>query len=396
MLDPTQATWPRLDVAWFPEGSPRLHALRAGFAALRARPADDPRSLAFQSGLLNALATPATPAERIYFTWKFLPWQRGYLYFFERLLRAAAGDPALTLPYWDWSVELRVPAQYWGSGNPLDDPNRIATPESTLDETQVSAYGLLTLPDFASFGGEADTGGALEVGPHNYVHRFVGHDMGGLATEGNDPLSFAHHAAVDRLFWIWSREPTHRLPLHDPAWTEERFTYYDVDARPVSLSVGEILALPCAYAPYVARFDVLAPGAPPVALDTTPVLLPSPPLSDEMSLRLYEADSAWLRIGGITRPVSEPTTVRVFLVEVPTGGDTSMDSPGCIGSFTLQPTGGGAQALASVNLDATWHTKSLARKDAVIVTLVPVGLDPSRPGIGPITIASVSLHAASA
>jgi tyrosinase len=26
-----------------------------------------------------------------------------YLYFFDRILRAAAGDPNLVLPYWDWT-----------------------------------------------------------------------------------------------------------------------------------------------------------------------------------------------------------------------------------------------------------------------------------------------------
>lgn len=385
---------PRLDVACLPEGSARLDALRRGFATLRARPAHDPRSLAFQSGLLNGLAALTSPAERVYFTWRFLPWQRGYLYFFERLLREAAGDATLSLPYWDWSVELRVPAQFWGSGNPLDDPNRIATPESTLDARQVATSGLLACPAFAALGGQADTGGALELGPHDYVHRFVGHDMGGQATEGNDPLSFAHHAAVDRLFWIWSREPAHRLPLHEPAWSEQRFTYYDVDARPVSLSVREILALPCAYAPYVANFEVLAPGSA-LQLVSEPVTLTSPPFPEALRRRLYEAESGWLRLGGILRPVSEPTTVRVFLGAGATS-QSPMEEPDCLGSFTLQPVGDGAQAPGSVNLDATWHLDQLAAEGALTLTLVPVGLDPSRPGIGPIVLTEASLHAASA
>lgn len=387
---------PRLDIACFTEGGARLDALRAGFSALGARPAGDPRSLAFQSALLDGLAALNAPGERVYFTWKFLPWQRGYLYFFERLLRGAAGDAALSLPYWDWTVELRVPAQYWGQGNPLCDPNRIATPTSTLDPRQVAIDALLAAPAFAAFGGSADAGGGLELGPHDYVHRFVGHDMGGLSTEGLDPLSFAHHAMVDRVFWLWAKDPAHALPLDDPAWAGQRFTFYDEAGKPVTLDVREILALPCSYAPYVARCDVTAPGAPPVALADQPVTLTAPAPDPEMRLRLRAAAAAWLRLTGITRPATEPTTVRVFLGDPGASAHTPLDSPHYAGSFTLQPQSGGGPEPAAVQLDATRALRARAEGGAVTVTLVPVGLGPQRPGIGPITIAGVALDASTA
>jgi hypothetical protein len=37
----------------------------------------------------------------------FLSWHRMYLYFFDRILRAASGDPSLVLPYWDWTNPMQ-------------------------------------------------------------------------------------------------------------------------------------------------------------------------------------------------------------------------------------------------------------------------------------------------
>src|SRR5262249_47824882 len=49
----------------------------------------------------------------------FLAWHRGYLYFFESLLRKHAVDAGLTgedanivLPYWDWSADATIPAEF--------------------------------------------------------------------------------------------------------------------------------------------------------------------------------------------------------------------------------------------------------------------------------------------
>src|SRR5689334_12022215 len=40
----------------------------------------------------------------------FLPWHRGYLYFFELALQDI--DPEVTLPWWNWMDEPGIPAPY--------------------------------------------------------------------------------------------------------------------------------------------------------------------------------------------------------------------------------------------------------------------------------------------
>lgn len=55
--------------------------------------------------------------------WWFLPWHRGYLGWFERTCRALSGDPQFALPYWDWTTNPKLPAQFFG--NVLDPTNSL-------------------------------------------------------------------------------------------------------------------------------------------------------------------------------------------------------------------------------------------------------------------------------
>ena len=41
---------------------------------------------------------------------QFLTWHRMYLYYFEQVLRQAANDPTLTLPYWDEATDRQAAA----------------------------------------------------------------------------------------------------------------------------------------------------------------------------------------------------------------------------------------------------------------------------------------------
>ena len=43
---------------------------------------------------------------------QFLTWHRMFLFYFERVLREASGDASLTLPYWDYATDRRIPAAF--------------------------------------------------------------------------------------------------------------------------------------------------------------------------------------------------------------------------------------------------------------------------------------------
>ena len=71
------------------------------------RPVTDPMSYRFQANI-HGTYTPRPTRRRCRAgtsasgSFYFLSWHRMYLYFFDRILRAAAQDPNLVLPYWNW------------------------------------------------------------------------------------------------------------------------------------------------------------------------------------------------------------------------------------------------------------------------------------------------------
>jgi len=119
-----------------------------------------------------------------------LSWHRMYLYFFERVLRKASGDPDFALPYWDYTNDTQdadpststrrlhplfvVPTLGTAGGgqipNPMFESRRTAGFGSTvqLDPIDTNIDSTLAIGDFASF----QT--SLETTLHGFVHCAVG------------------------------------------------------------------------------------------------------------------------------------------------------------------------------------------------------------------------------
>src|SRR6266581_4516077 len=77
-----------------------LTALRTGIRVMQRRPASAPTSWLFQANIHgHPPGSGANPAwdQCQHGSFFFLAWHRMYLYFFERILRAASGSPNLTV-----------------------------------------------------------------------------------------------------------------------------------------------------------------------------------------------------------------------------------------------------------------------------------------------------------
>jgi tyrosinase len=143
----------------------------------------------------------------------FLPWHRAYLYTLERALRDVV--PETMLPWWDWT--LRPPRQD-GLPRAFTDPApnpllnfhiRTRTSRGLIDRDTIRQPGpvealptaatienCLIKPDWLDF--------CLAVEDlHDDVHGWVGGDMGQVATAAYDPIFWAHHASIDRMWWLW-------------------------------------------------------------------------------------------------------------------------------------------------------------------------------------------------
>jgi tyrosinase len=152
----------------------------------------------------------------------FLPWHRGYLYHFEQALQDEV--EGVTLPWWDYPAGNELPEAYTaetdadGKPNPLvagrievqggeRDPN---WPERTSRapsefETWLPG-GELPTDETVAFAMAAANFDDLTMrleDIHNAVHMWVGGEMTNQMFAAYDPIFWAHHAMVDRLWALW-------------------------------------------------------------------------------------------------------------------------------------------------------------------------------------------------
>ncbi|HSF39512.1 MAG TPA: tyrosinase family protein [Thermoanaerobaculia bacterium] len=146
----------------------------------------------------------------IHYNWQFLPWHRGLLYFLERSLRKLSGHDDLRLVYWDWesSQSRTLPSIYAPPDQPLYWANRkLDGPRWPLKDSDVDVQPSLAVPDFARFGGTSVQRQPVPIaysGPHAPVHNaFSPGDMANLQFSPRDPVFYAHHGNIDRLWSSW-------------------------------------------------------------------------------------------------------------------------------------------------------------------------------------------------
>ncbi|WP_432478408.1 tyrosinase family protein [Nocardioides sp. GXQ0305] len=241
----------------------------------------DPTSWAFQAAIHGTFSSPEDPTwnQCQHQSWHFFPWHRVYLYYFERIVRAAVaqiGGPSdWALPYWNWDrpfpsntlpQAFRVPQLPDGSENPLYLPLRRTDAMMAgfqFTTRQTSTVKAMRTTQFAtpdgrrSFGGGmqpvaqfAGALGAMEKQPHNVIHVQIGSRarpnctggwMGVIKCAANDPVFFLHHANVDRLWDVWLAQGGGRANPTDTAWLNQPFTMYDENGQPVTLRSRDVV-----------------------------------------------------------------------------------------------------------------------------------------------------------
>ncbi|KAL7753342.1 hypothetical protein RI367_001117 [Sorochytrium milnesiophthora] len=178
---------------------------------------------------------------------RFLPWHRVMLAMYEDQLRQI--DPTVVIPYWGWDEDSNSPEQspvfnadLYGSSDPQkqcipDGPFRFGTfvsgsqPDNAINmkqeycvargfnkadhasrftSTAVLAQLINQAPTFSNFSLQ------MEINPHGQAHTWVGGDMAQRRSP-NDPLFFAHHAFIDKLYGDF--QDARQLPYDRQAYT---------------------------------------------------------------------------------------------------------------------------------------------------------------------------------
>jgi Common central domain of tyrosinase/Polyphenol oxidase middle domain len=230
---------------------------------MKTLPITNPHSWAFQVKIHGGPITLVQP------TWGtcqhgncfFLAWHRMYLYYFERILRKYMIGPSSTkpaLPYWNYTANGNVPSDFYTPAsittNPLYDAKRNPTMNAyggsipisiTTDITTAMANANFYAFQNALLGPHASLHGAIGTAWFDVtLGSFQTGDMNNTAIASNDPLFFLHHANVDKIWEKWlAMGNTNPNKKCDAAWWKMKFTFYDENKNPVTISGSQIVAL---------------------------------------------------------------------------------------------------------------------------------------------------------
>lgn len=156
----------------------------------------------------------------------FLPWHRAYLYFLELALRDQVANASLT--WWDWtspgSHAVGIPAafseaQVGGQPNPLfkaavqPAAQQHGRPKETFRQpgdpgdlpNAEQVREALSARSFSDFTAQLED-------LHNSVHGWAGGTMGVIPWAAYDPIFWAHHTNIDRLWRIWQLRHPQNFP----------------------------------------------------------------------------------------------------------------------------------------------------------------------------------------
>jgi hypothetical protein len=292
----------RQDVYTLPAGDLTLDWYAQAVARMKLLPMTDPMSWEYQAAIhgINPLnpAMAGQWAQCQHATSFFLPWHRMYVLNFERIVSehvASLGGPAdWALPYWNYTASdpatLSLPPAFrnstlpGGAPNPLYVSLRNATANAggpVLGPRDVDLRACLTassntLPG-GFFGGSPAAhfglvSGALELTPHNAVHRQIGATPGGLMADPDlaalDPIFWLHHSNIDRLWEVWLDCDLLHTNLTSAYWlTGISFPFTDATGTPITMQTADVLSLTAALLDYSyadascpIAFKVAAPG----------------------------------------------------------------------------------------------------------------------------------------
>ncbi|BBN01239.1 polyphenol oxidase [Marchantia polymorpha subsp. ruderalis] len=277
--------------------------LDKAYTILRNLPDDDPRSLNQQKRLHCSYGTGGFVQQGtdnitidIHFSWLFFPWHRYFIYFHERIIQHVLDDPEFSLHFWNWDNGFTVHkpkgarsgcykrgdllppiynitgmGQYQNRssrtklpGLPVDlgivpeerdnpptrpaevvKPRNLATMHASMVTVGNTTRGFMgriyRYGDYQVLDPLTGAGG-LEVMGHASIHWWVGNTMGVVETSAGDPLFYAHHSNIDRLWNNWHKVPGgERVDYSDPDFLEAEFLFYDETATIRRVKVKDAL-----------------------------------------------------------------------------------------------------------------------------------------------------------
>jgi tyrosinase len=273
----------------------------------------------------------------------FLPWHRAYLYRLEQSL--ADRVEGVTLPWWDWTTTRGIPAPYadeqiGGAENTLFQSRTLVTPADIRDGAPLveetsrepsppdflpspqDLHDVLGQPSFAVFSDACED-------IHDGVHGWVGGTMGNIGYAAFDPVFWAHHCMIDRVWWLWQQDGRmNAVPF--AGWE-------DLVLEPFNLTVRDVLNANALGFDYADSETLIEPQA---GAGKAGEIIVCEPVPSDVAVPAADFRSADFEIGGIKHTGSSYEGL-VYINNPGASADTGKDAQaGYAGSFNVLGHGG--------------------------------------------------------
>jgi polyphenol oxidase len=327
-----------------------VQKLKVAYAAMRALSVsdpDDPRGFTHQANIHCWFCSVSTSP--VHGNWQFFAWHRAYLYFHERILGKLINDSEFRLPYWDWEISThrKMPSAYTSpdnSTNPLWNGTRAMSPADELPDEDVNEdvmEPVYSAANFGEFGGGVSYSGIPEGSPHGSVHVDVGGwagDMGAFDTAGRDPIFYAHHANVDKLWSDWNKGASSHENPSDATFLNLNWSFYDENKVWRSIKASQLLnhETQLRYNYGLSRFREILPCIldwiivrPPWRFDRAVVV--EPKFRDQIMKALDERRPVRMHINHPQIPLDKSAVYRVYADPKEAEADAGPKSPAFLG-----------------------------------------------------------------
>jgi polyphenol oxidase len=314
------------------------------------------------------------------------------LYFHERILCKLLNDNSFRLPYWSWDdtnyrnlPAIYRPPKVGSTANSLYDGNRSSAaiagasmPSSIFPASQ----NPMNSANFAAFGGGPDAGGSMEFGPHGAIHMWSGTqddpypDMGNLSLAAQDPLFYAHHCNIDRLWAeFYRRNPVAHANPSDAEFLTRSFQFFDENKQLRTIRVQDVLdpvPLGFSYRPGAAMSKKKLPKWTRLKYDTTTHLIQLPgPVAAIARQRSVVVKEVQLPM--------KSGSYNVFVGDPPAAGADQFRSPNYVGYIGIIVGQHHHDQKCSLVLNATNVFLQAAGGAGALLTFAPAGTTSGEP-----------------
>jgi hypothetical protein len=273
-----------------PEAQADVQAMEKALEIMKSKDCNDPTSWYYQAAIhwvpeqidSNKLCESYSDWTELKMAWdecthsnsgaeeiNFLIWHRIYIWHFEKIVRNLSGKEDFALPYWGYTnynnADKIMPAEWRNTNSSLYEHARVESLNAgkpifgaARRAIDGSYPKLMEITDYQTFNSNLDRGihGTMHnyIGMGNHIHAIYYNRimqknsltglMSQVPTAAFDPIFWAHHSNIDRIFQKWLNSPNGQKitlqQLKDNPW---KYQFFDENGKSVVYTPEEVLAI---------------------------------------------------------------------------------------------------------------------------------------------------------